>query len=52
MEMLKKYGPAAVLSYAGVRASTILGSTNTWVQLGAGIGGAFLGLLIADKVKG
>jgi hypothetical protein len=50
LETAKKLVLPATLSYAGVRASTLLGSTNTFVQIGAGILGAALGLLIAQKV--
>jgi hypothetical protein len=40
----------ATLSYAGVRASALLGTTNTFLQIAAGIAGAALGLAIAKHV--
>jgi hypothetical protein len=52
MEIVKKFGLPAVLSYFGFRASAVLGTTNTIVQIGAGVLGGFLGLVVADKIKG
>lgn len=50
MDKIKKFGPPAVLAVAGVKASELVGATNTWVRLGAAIAGAFVGLLIAEKI--
>lgn len=50
MEKLKKMALPATLAYAGVRASTLLGSTSTIVQIAAGIAGAGLGLWLAEKI--
>lgn len=40
----------ATLAYAGVRASALFGVTNTLAQIGVGILGAGLGLMIAKHV--
>lgn len=50
MDMIKKFGPPAVLAVVGVRASEAIGVSNKWARLGLAVGGAFAGLVIASKV--
>jgi hypothetical protein len=50
MDTLKKFGPPAVLAFAGVEASKLLGATTRGKQIIFGIAGAFGGLFLASKV--
>lgn len=50
MEELKQIVLPATLSYAGVRASALLGTTNTLVQILSGIVGAAAGIFLAKKL--
>lgn len=50
MEMIKKFGPGAVLAVAGVKASELVGLTKPWQQIAAAIVGAGLGLFAASKI--
>lgn len=51
MDTLKKFGPAAVLAFAGVEASKLIGATTRGKQIVFGIVGAFGGLYLATKVS-
>ena len=50
MEVIKKFGPSAVLAVAGIKASELLGATKPWQQVGLAIVGAFGGLFVASKI--
>lgn len=50
MDKALKLALPATLGYAGVRASTVLGTQNVIVQILAGIIGCGLGLAIAEMV--
>lgn len=40
----------AVLAFAGVSVVELIGISNTFLQIGAGIAGAFVGLAIAKHI--
>lgn len=50
MDMLKKFGPSAVLAVVGMKASEIVGFKSPWGQIAGAVGGAFAGLVIASKL--
>lgn len=50
MEIVKKFGPPAVLAVAGVEASKLLGATTRGKQIIFAIAGAFGGILLASKI--
>jgi len=50
MDKYLKLALPATLAYAGARASTVLGTTNTLLQIATGILGAGIGLAIAEAI--
>lgn len=50
MDILKKFGPPAVLAVAGVEASKLVGATTRGKQILFAIAGAFAGIVVASKI--
>lgn len=50
METAKHLALPATLAFGGVYLSGMLGITNTWLRIAAGIAGAGAGLMIAKKL--